>query len=161
MWLAFHDDLADAKNADPVLRESTRLKCAYVIAAQCSYEPAFIKANIPGNAWQADALLKLFDVKPEEVLNPPAEKTKLMKACAPIELVKAGSPPVYLYYGQDRSVPEGKDPGLTIHHPKFGDVLKEKMDGLKIQCIVKVKGEALENPTPMEFLRKHLQEDGK
>ena len=80
MWLAFHDDLADAKNADPVLRESTRLLCAYVIAAQTSYEPAYIKANIPGGAWKHPALMKLFDLKPGEDVNPPAEKTKLMKA---------------------------------------------------------------------------------
>ncbi len=26
LWLAFHDDLADPKSADPVLRESSRLR---------------------------------------------------------------------------------------------------------------------------------------
>ena len=29
MWLAFHDDMADPDNADPVLRQSTRISCAY------------------------------------------------------------------------------------------------------------------------------------
>src|SRR6185369_4941233 len=37
LWLAFHDDLAEPKNADPVLRESTRLVCAGAISPQASY----------------------------------------------------------------------------------------------------------------------------
>src|SRR5690606_26476408 len=31
MWLGFHDDIADPDNADPVLRESTRITCAVVM----------------------------------------------------------------------------------------------------------------------------------
>jgi hypothetical protein len=84
-----------------------------------------------------------------------------MKAFAPIELLKADSPPVYMLYLQDRSVPPGDNPGTTIHHPKFGDLLKEKMDALKIECVVRVKGEWATNPTPMEFLRKHLKAGGR
>src|SRR5262245_37815204 len=36
LWLAFHDDMADPKSSDPVLRESTRLYCAAVNGAQVS-----------------------------------------------------------------------------------------------------------------------------
>ena len=39
LWLAFHDDLADPKSADPVARESTRLTCAGAKAPQCSFDP--------------------------------------------------------------------------------------------------------------------------
>jgi pimeloyl-ACP methyl ester carboxylesterase len=160
LWMAFRDDLADPKNADPVLRESTRVKCVYAIAGQTSYEPAWIKANIPGDAWKHPALVRLFDLKEGELENPPAEKTKLMKEYAAIELVNEKSPPVYLLYLQDRSVPKevpGEKSEGTIHHPKFGDLLKEKMDRLKIQCEVRVKGEWATEPTPIEFLKKHLK----
>jgi acetyl esterase len=155
LWMAFHDDLADPANGDSMLRESTRVTCVYAIAAQTSYEPAWIKANVPGDAWKHAAIRKLFDLKEGEEVNPPAEKTKLMKEYAPIELVKKDSPPVYMLYLQDRSAPAGAD--STIHHPKFGDLLKEKMDALKIQCEVRVKGEAVEKPTPIEFLKRHLK----
>ncbi|MBX3440527.1 MAG: alpha/beta hydrolase, partial [Planctomycetaceae bacterium] len=37
LWLGFHDDLADPDNADPVLRESTRLTCMAVTDGQSSY----------------------------------------------------------------------------------------------------------------------------
>ena len=37
LWLAFHPDLADPKNADPVLRQSSRLTAAGAINAQATY----------------------------------------------------------------------------------------------------------------------------
>jgi len=40
LWLAFHDDLADPDNADPVLRESTRLTAAAGVAPQATYDLA-------------------------------------------------------------------------------------------------------------------------
>jgi acetyl esterase/lipase len=39
LWLAFHDDLADPKSADPVARESTRLIAAGAKSPQCSFDP--------------------------------------------------------------------------------------------------------------------------
>ena len=38
LWLAFSDDMADASNEDPVLRESTRLTCAGAFATQSTYD---------------------------------------------------------------------------------------------------------------------------
>ena len=34
LWIGFHDDMADAKSADPVKRQSTRLSAMGVLAAQ-------------------------------------------------------------------------------------------------------------------------------
>ncbi|HSH95224.1 MAG TPA: alpha/beta hydrolase, partial [Roseimicrobium sp.] len=38
VWLAFHDDLADPKNDDPVLRESTRIVAAGSLNGQATYD---------------------------------------------------------------------------------------------------------------------------
>ena len=38
LWLAFHDDLADPSNPDPVLRESTRIKAAAATATRATYD---------------------------------------------------------------------------------------------------------------------------
>src|SRR6185295_17550271 len=43
LWLAFHNDLADPKSADPIARESTRLWCAAVLGAQTSLDPRQLK----------------------------------------------------------------------------------------------------------------------
>ena len=57
LWLGFHDDLADPDNADPVLRESTRLTCMSVSAGQTSYDPRFIRDLFPGsNVYKIGAL---------------------------------------------------------------------------------------------------------
>ena len=45
LWLAFHDDLADPQNDDPVARESTRLYCAAVNGAQVSLDPHEVRAD--------------------------------------------------------------------------------------------------------------------
>jgi hypothetical protein len=37
LWLAFHDDMADKKSSDPVLRESTRLAVVAAINTQATY----------------------------------------------------------------------------------------------------------------------------
>lgn len=38
LWLGNHDDMADADNADPVLRESTRVKAVGALATQSTYD---------------------------------------------------------------------------------------------------------------------------
>jgi para-nitrobenzyl esterase len=38
LWLGTHDDMADPGNADPVLRESTRIKAVGAIATQATYD---------------------------------------------------------------------------------------------------------------------------
>ena len=43
LWLLLHDDLADPKAADPVLRESTRVCAAAVSAGQVSIDPKVIE----------------------------------------------------------------------------------------------------------------------
>ena len=47
LWLACHDDLADPKSTDPVLRESTRLTAAAVGGAQTSLDPKQVKEWMP------------------------------------------------------------------------------------------------------------------
>lgn len=157
LWLAFHDDLADPKAEDPILRQSTRLKCVYVTAAQCSYDPRWIKAHIPGSGWKHSALVALFAIKPDEREHPPADKAKLMEDLAPINHVKAGAPPVFMWYGRDRSIPAADDLGGSIHHPKFGDLLKEKLDAVNTECVLKVKEPIASKPTYLDFLKKHLE----
>src|SRR5438067_10904654 len=66
LWLGFHDDMADPKNADPVLRESTRLSCMVVFGAQSTYDPRAIKKLVGGRAHEHVALPGFFGLTPEE-----------------------------------------------------------------------------------------------
>jgi len=156
LWLGFQDDLADPKNADPVLRESTRLSCMVVFGAQSSYDPRFIKKLIGGRAHEHVALPGFYGLKPEEFETEKAYK--LFEAAAPINYLSAGDPPVYALYTEARGpLPADAKPGAGIHHINFGNYLKEKMDPLHIECIIRHGDEKPDLPTEtVTFLKKHL-----
>ena len=149
LWLGFHDDLADPKNPDPVLRQSSRLTCMAVIAGQTSYDPRFIRDLFPGkDTYKHPALAQLFDVDLSKLDNLPQEKYKLFEEVSPINHLTKDDPPALLIYGSTMD-----DTG--IHSPRFGKVLKEKMDALDIECQVYTGGEGGANQT-MSFVKKHF-----
>ena len=130
LWLAFHDDLADPKSEDLVERQSTRLTCAAVQGAQTSYDPRFFKSHFKGQVPLATkGITGLFKLKDGESLNPPPEKARLMEEASPITHATADDPPVLLEYDRSLTLP------CDIHHPVFGQVLKARLDELKVDCI--------------------------
>ena len=69
-------------------------------------------------------------------------------------------PPIVMYYNEpDAPLPADAKPGQGIHHPKFGHILKEKMDALGIECVYRHQDDGKQPPgniAVMEFLRDHL-----
>jgi hypothetical protein len=157
LWLGFHDDLADPKSEDPVLRQSTRLTCMAVMNGQTSYDPRFIRELEPGtDTYKVGALAKLFDMDPNDLDQLPKEKYKLFEECSPITHLTKDDVPALLIYNSTMDTPITNQ-GIGIHHPKFGNALKEKMDALGIECEVVTgvqgnKGAAL----VFEFVKKHF-----
>ena len=136
LWLGFHDDLADAKNPDPVLRESTRLTCMAVQGAQSTYDPRVIKEWVGEAAAKHPALQGFYGLKDDELDSERAHK--LYEAASPINYLTRDDPPVMLVYGEsDAPLPADAPAGAGIHHPNFGKKLKEKMDALKIECVLR------------------------
>jgi len=135
LWLAFHDDLADSRNADHVLRQSSRLQAVVAVAAQASYDPRWIRDHIGGKAHEHGAIAKLYGLPPEERASDRAHR--LYEEAAPIHHLTKDDPPVYLTY-------EVPDPG-AIHSSKFGEILKGEMDKLAIPCELKVGPDTIES----------------
>jgi acetyl esterase len=158
LWIGFSDDMADPKSADPVARESTRLSCMLVRNGQTSYDTRFIRKHIQGPAYRVEALKQLFRLEDGEAENPPPAKARLMEETAAINLVGPGDPPVYLTYSQENlpSTPETPE-GPGIHHPTFGFLLKEKMDALGIECVVRCGVTPPGEPDEIDWLLKHLR----
>ena len=101
LWLAFHDDLADPDNDDPISRESTRLYCAAVNCAQVSLDPKELREWMPNYGYGAHAFglpnfQSLFDNR-EKVLNQ-------IREYSPIEHVSKDDPPIALFYGGEEPV---------------------------------------------------------
>lgn len=155
LWLAFHDDLADPKHADPVARQSTRLTCAAVRGAQSSYDPRFCTQIGLPRLMQHPALPSFYGLKADELDTPRAHK--LYERASPINYVTRDDPPVLMDYGSNVPIDEKSSFSVVVHHPKFGFVLAEKMKALGVECIVQCRGETKGKAiTQYEFIRKHF-----
>jgi hypothetical protein len=161
LWIGFRDDMADPKSDDPVARQSTRLSCMAVQGAQSSYDPRWIKEKIGGRAHEHPALLPFYGIKADELESPKA--IKLYEEASAINYVTADDPPVYLFYNEPRGpLPADARPGQGIHHIRFGEELKAKMDPLRIECVVRHAdelkgGRGNVSEEIVQFLVKHLK----
>ena len=152
LWLAFHDDMADAKSDDPVLRHSTRLSCAIGNACQTSYDPRWIKDHIGGHAYEHPALGQLFGVTGDTLT---AEKAfPLYEESSPLHHLTKDDVPVMVTYGKDD--PSDK-PGAGIHNEKFGVELKAAMDKLGIACELRTGAGAQNMKAQIDFFVKYLK----
>ena len=63
----------------------------------------------------------------------------LFEWASPINHVDDKDPPVLLHYWQkNEDLPKNVSGEIYIHHPKFGFHLKEKMDELNVECLLKI-----------------------
>jgi acetyl esterase len=136
LWIAFHDDLADRRSADPVARESSRLTVAGSINGQISYDPhLFLKLLGPSSDGPA-MLASIHGVS--DIESPEAQRR--FDASSPLTFLTRDDPPVFTYYRYELGpVPSG-GPGY-VHNPKFGVLLKERMDALGIDCVFRHIGD--------------------
>ncbi len=130
LWLAFHPDMADAKSADPIARQSTRLTCAGVNGAQTCFDPKLMKEWISNIRYGGHA----FGFRPtaeresgwEEFYAARDSIMPWIEEYSPYHLVSNDDPPVLLEYPR-RPLPgdqAGTDP---THAAGFGVGLSEKI----------------------------------
>lgn len=132
MWLAFHDDMADAKSDDPVLRQSSRLSCVGSFGGQPTYDPNVMKAWVGGRVHEHPSIFKCYNIKSIEEIHDPKLQSLFDEVSAITHLTK-DDPPVFQYYSQpNRPLPKNARPGQGVHHPIFGLKLKAELDKLKI-----------------------------
>jgi len=152
LWLAFHDDLADPDNPDPVLRESTRLTAAVPHAGQtCLHLPTLC------DWFEVDSLIEhpggrpLFGVPPGEKLEQNKKLEKISLDASPITHLSKDDPAVYMSYPANQPVNEQTDFRIWVHHPTLGMKLKESMDTLGIECHLLIKDGPQTKPYTNEF----------
>jgi len=120
LWLAFHDELADPKSADPIARESTRLTCAAVTGPQTTLDPAQMKEWTPNSTYGGHAFgLKTF----AEFLAARDQLLPLIAEYSPYALVSSDDPAVYMTFSAPPAIGQNqKDP---THTANFGVKLAE------------------------------------
>jgi acetyl esterase/lipase len=137
LWLAFHKDMADPKNDDPIARESTRLYCAAVNGAQTSLDPKELREWMPNYSYGAHAFglgnfQSLFDNR-EKVL-------KWIKEYSPLALAGKDAPPIGLFYSGDKNAKVGDSPKDPTHSPILGIQLTEKLKSLGVDVVLVYPG---------------------
>ena len=159
-WLGYHEDLADADSGDPIAKQSTRLTCVFPINMQSTYDPREIKRIIPGEAYKHPALVSFFG-RPEgwDWDSDPVDDDldALLKDASPItHLTKDDAPIFLLQYARAAT------PG-NIHHPKFGEHLKEAADKLGVECVAKLDTDyesmSAAYADMVKFMQKHFGDD--
>ena len=137
LWLAFHNDLADPKSADPVARESTRLTCAGVLGAQTTLDPQQMKEWTPNSRYGGHAFGFTGDPKNkvsqfQQFLEGREGILPWIKEYSPYELVTADDPPIYLYFSAPPAL--GQDQKDPTHTANFGVKLQEKTGRVGVEC---------------------------
>lgn len=163
LYLAMHDDLADPKSTDPVARESTRLFCAAVVGPQTSLDPKPLREWMPnarygGHAFgfrtkeNRDGAFQAFHENREKVL-------PWIKQYSPIEFASKDDPPIFMDFPSQKKPPvKGEPQGDPTHSAILGLMLKEKLDPLKVECIVAYPGQPhAKYKTAAEFLIDRLK----
>lgn len=128
LWLAFHPDMADAKSADPLSRESTRLRCVLAFVPQTTLDPQQMQAWIPNNQYGNHA----FGLgSMQEFLNKRETLLPWIREFSPYALATADDPPVLLFYDNPPNLGQPyKDPP---HSANFGAGLAEKLKAVGIE----------------------------
>jgi hypothetical protein len=138
LWLAFHDDLADAASGDPVERQSTRLSCASARDAQTTLDLRVVNQLLQKDGFLNRPLLDLFGLRDDEIDTERA--FRLYEEGTAATHLTRDDPPVFLYYGYP-NVPITPDTPRAerAHNPVFGTHLKNQMDRQGVRCVLRFR----------------------
>jgi len=158
MWILLHDDLADPKSDDPVLRESTRVSAAAVAAGQTSIDPKVIEEWLGPNVLKHQMIWMAVGEKTmDDALKNYEKHRALYVEFSPYNHLDGKDPPLFMTYGNNMKLPS-ENAGHGIHHPVFGLKMKEKADRVGHECYLQIKGvsESGKYPTADAFLSDKL-----
>ena len=140
MWLLLHDDIADAKATDPVLRESTRVCAASVSVGQTSIDPDVIEGWLGPNVLKHPMIAHAVgETEIADVIRKHDQYHDLYVEFSPINHVDSNDPPLFMTCSAEMDLPS-RDSGHGIHHPVYGTKLKEKSDQVGHECHLVIPG---------------------
>jgi len=161
LWLAFSDDLADPENADPVLRESTRLTCAGAFATQSTYdiyrwdEILGLPANKSPKKLHEIACAFGFKTT-ESLLLPEAEKIR--KELDFLAKMTKTASPFFVFNKQKGGIPANQDE--LNHHPFHAKALKEKALEVGAEAVVYAPEIGINDPSGKDLVQFFLEKFG-
>lgn len=162
LWLAFHDDLADAESRDPIARQSTRPNIVAVLRAQTTLDPVQMKEWMPNGFYGGHAFGIINPGKVNRAKNIEtflARRDELLTSIneySPYALATRDAPPVYLYYTTRPAI--GKDTRDPTHSSNYGVKLHERLQSLGVRSELVYPGApAVTHSTVVEYLVRNLK----
>lgn len=155
MYLAFHDDMADPDSDDPIARESTRLTCVATNGGQTTMDADWWVKHIPGYETTHRNFQQAFGAETEK------EYLEKVADVSALSLISEDDPPIYMTYrmAPDEPVPTevSEAQGWKVHHVNFGLALKEKMDELGIEAVLRYPGQDVKYRSEAAFFIEKLR----
>lgn len=156
LWVALHDDLADADAEDAVARESSRVLCAYVKNAQVSYDPRFWREIGLERVFEQRSLHELYRL-PDDAEEGPGLYA-LFEAASPITYLTEDDPPVRLDYGFGMDLDETTPMSAIIHHPLHGLAFQEACERVGVECVLTYPNGPEEQESGYGYLIRKIRE---
>lgn len=164
LYLGFHDDMAEPGAADPVRRQSTRLRCLGTYSAQASYDLLRWREFVPGLRWVfffnlgrlKDQAARFYGYPNFDVFKPHEREVRDLDMLA---MIDPGDPPSYIYNAR----PAARMPrteGEITHHPRHAVALCEALRkaGVPFEAsIAAYSGKYTSKLTLADFLIRNLQ----
>jgi acetyl esterase len=156
LWLATHDDLADPKADDPVLRESTRLVCAVCNSTQATYDvtrwEAFLGKPGPQVRTSEEEAAMFYHLPSFTDLATDRGKA-ILRECDMLSWITKDDPPLFISNPQVVEVPTNR--GEWLHCIQHAREVHEHCEAAGVPCVV-LQDATGEKVTTTEFLLRHL-----
>ena len=141
LYLALHDDLADAKSADPVARQTTRLSTAAVTGAQTTLDPKVLREWMPNYRYGGHAFAIRTDKERDGAFQKYWEKREELlpkiRQYSPLEQVSKDDPAIYLEYpAQKKPAVKGENQEDPTHSALLGMILMEKLNEAGVEVVL-------------------------
>jgi hypothetical protein len=159
LWLAVHEDLADPKNNDPALRQSSRLAAAGCMNGQATYDMTEWEKIIgkfkPEWIRGEDEDIKFYHFKSRDDFKTDAGK-KVLADCSMISQLTKDDPPIIMTC----SMPDGEptNRGELVHHPRHAQAIKKRCDEVSVKCEIYLRDSSGKGDV-IAFLLKQLGVD--
>ena len=162
LWLAVHDDLADPKSDDPVLRQSSRLVAAGCMNGQATYDMTEWEQIVgkfrPEWSRTEDEDVKFYGFKSRDDFQTPEGK-KILADCSMIGQITKDDPPMVMTCTMPDGEPENR--GQLVHHPQHAKAVQKRCEEVGVKCEIHLRdsggldrGNA--NQIVVDFLLKQL-----
>lgn len=165
LWLGSHPDMADPAAADPVARESTRLRAVAILGSQSTYDvldwPSEVFAEYAITADDIAAitgeqrLLSFYGADAWEDLESEAIRTYRAEVDM-LQLLDASDAPVWIASGGRAVRPE--DTGVLFHHPNHGDAVRRRCQEVGLEEVSSLPALGVESDEDMlSFFARQLR----